>query len=137
MLLPMSGAIPTIVLASGGVCFLYLIGSWIKKGSGLPLPPGPKGWPIIGNVFDIPRTALWKTFHTWSGQYGEPLTSATYRTTIEHIATTYIGDVLYLNLPAQPTVVLGSTKAAIDLMEKRSHICSDRQIYIMDDLYAI
>ena len=34
-------------------------------------PPGPKGLPIIGNLFDEPKDEDWKAFIAWSEQYGE------------------------------------------------------------------
>ena len=37
----------------------------------LLLPPGPKGLPIIGNMFDVPSVAPWKTFREWSEVYGQ------------------------------------------------------------------
>lgn len=30
----------------------------------LPLPPGPKGWPLIGNMLQIPTNDIWKFFGT-------------------------------------------------------------------------
>lgn len=36
----------------------------------LPLPPGPKGFPIIGNAFDMPAIRSWETFARWGDQYG-------------------------------------------------------------------
>ena len=35
------------------------------------LPPGPKGFPIVGNMFDVPSVAPWKTFSEWSEVYGQ------------------------------------------------------------------
>ena len=35
------------------------------------LPPGPRGLPLLGNLFDIPRKAAWKTFAEWGNAYGE------------------------------------------------------------------
>lgn len=40
----------------------------------LPLPPGPTGWPLIGNLLEIPPTNIWKYYGTEMLQkYGEPL----------------------------------------------------------------
>lgn len=35
-----------------------------------PMPPGPAGWPIIGNVFDIPLDYQWKAFARWGERWG-------------------------------------------------------------------
>ena len=69
------------------------------------LPPGPKGLPLLGNLWDVPAEYPWLTYAQW--------------------ATTY-GDILYLDTPGNPTVVLNSTQAAADLFEKRSRNYSDR-----------
>lgn len=37
--------------------------------SSLPLPPGPKKLPFIGNVLDLPTKDDWLTYHEWSLQY--------------------------------------------------------------------
>lgn len=36
----------------------------------LPLPPGPKPLPLIGNVLDMPREHEWLAFTEWGRQYG-------------------------------------------------------------------
>jgi hypothetical protein len=38
--------------------------------SHLPLPPGPKGLPVIGNLRDIPTSFAWQTYHKWSKELG-------------------------------------------------------------------
>ena len=40
----------------------------------LPLPPGPKALPIIGNALDIPSSMPWKTFRELSKKYGTSFT---------------------------------------------------------------
>lgn len=45
---------------------------WLKAtlSRTLPLPPGPKRYPIIGSLFHAPVAMPWKTFHEWSKIYG-------------------------------------------------------------------
>ncbi|KAK0479641.1 cytochrome P450 [Armillaria novae-zelandiae] len=78
----------------------------------LPFPPGPKRLPLIGNLWNVPRTAdyPWRTYAKWASMYG---------------------DVLYLDIPGNPTVVINSAKAAEDLFEKRSGNYSDRPDFTM------
>lgn len=44
------------------------------------------------------------------------------------------GDIVYIDIPTQPIIVLGSADAAFELLEKRSDIYSDRPRLVMDDL---
>ncbi|KAI0313583.1 cytochrome P450 [Amylostereum chailletii] len=37
------------------------------------LPPRPKGWPLIGNLFDIPKHSQWLAYADWAREYGSPL----------------------------------------------------------------
>ncbi|KAK0469478.1 cytochrome P450 [Desarmillaria tabescens] len=71
----------------------------------LPFPPGPKGLPFIGNLCDIPAEYPWITYAQWTATYG---------------------DVLYLNTPGNPTIILNSAQVATELLEKRSALYSDR-----------
>lgn len=48
--------------------FLYVVR---RKRHTLPLPPGPKGLPMIGNVLDIPSKNQWLTYWKWGKLYGE------------------------------------------------------------------
>ena len=39
--------------------------------NGLPLPPGPKGYPLIGNLFDMPIYKPWLVYDQWRKTYGK------------------------------------------------------------------
>lgn len=75
----------------------------------LPLPPGPKGWPIIGNVQDLlvkeGAEHPWIRYAKWSETFG---------------------DLVYLEIFGQRFLVLNSVKATTELLEKRSANYSDR-----------
>ncbi|KAF7288548.1 Cytochrome P450 [Mycena chlorophos] len=77
--------------------------SWVKPGSYLPYPPGPRPLPLVGNK--IPTVFPWLTYTEWGNQYGPIMHIKTFS---EHI------------------IIINSAKVANDLLEKRSHIYSDR-----------
>lgn len=56
----------TVLLALALALFLRQSNS--RKG---PLPPGPKGWPLIGNMLDLPKSRPWVQMEKWTREYGE------------------------------------------------------------------
>ncbi|KAJ7148061.1 cytochrome P450 [Mycena crocata] len=75
------------------------------------LPPGPKGLPLIGNLFDVPKTQEWLAFIELSQKY-DP-------------------DVISVDLMGDTVIVLNSLKACQDLLETKSSIYSDRPPFPM------
>ncbi|KAJ3799037.1 cytochrome P450 [Lentinula aff. detonsa] len=76
----------------------------------MPKPPGPPGWPIIGNVFDNPPSQKHKTFREWGMQYGP---------------------VLRYRLLTEDIIVLNNREATYELLEKRSLTTQDRPSQVM------
>ncbi|KAK0500319.1 cytochrome P450 [Armillaria luteobubalina] len=101
-----------LLLASLGGLLLYRLLSSIRRRR-LPLPPGPKGLPLIGNLWDIPAEYPWLTYAQWTATYG---------------------DVFYLDTPGSPTIVINSAEAVSDLFERRSGNYSDRPDFPMSEL---
>ena len=97
---------------------------WRKRSRGLPLPPGPKGLPFIGNVADLQRPEVWKAHRELCNTYGERSIGPSLFRAIHR--SSHIGDVLYFEVLGQPIVVLGSPQAIFELLDNRSALTSDR-----------
>lgn len=77
------------------------------------MPPGPKGYPIIGNILDM-GPKMWQVFEKWQDTHGP---------------------VIYMSLAGRSMVVLNTHKACFDLLEKRASIYSDRPRLIVAGEY--
>ncbi|KAJ3928523.1 MAG: cytochrome P450 [Lentinula lateritia] len=76
----------------------------------LPLPPGPKGYPLIGNALSLPSERPWLTYCQWSKRFG---------------------DVIHLSALGQSIIILNSARSIYDLLERRSALYSDRPSTVM------
>ncbi|ESK85020.1 cytochrome p450 [Moniliophthora roreri MCA 2997] len=74
--------------------------------SSINLPPGPRAWPIIGNIFDIPAKYPWKVCVQWARDYNS--------------------DIVSLRIPGATLVVLNKLEDIQELFGKRSALYSDR-----------
>ncbi|KAI6122285.1 cytochrome P450 [Pisolithus thermaeus] len=71
----------------------------------LPLPPGPKGLPWLGNVLSINTVEPWLTYQQWGKRYG---------------------DVVYSKALGGDYVIINNETVARELLDQRSAIYSDR-----------
>ncbi|KAF9442056.1 cytochrome P450 [Macrolepiota fuliginosa MF-IS2] len=76
----------------------------------LPTPPGPKGYPLIGNLLQAPSSKPWLTYEKWFKVYG---------------------DMVYFKILGRSFLILGSLEKTADFFEKRSSNYSDRPTTIM------
>ncbi|KAF7314914.1 Cytochrome P450 [Mycena indigotica] len=77
----------------------------ILRRNPLPLPPGPPKRFLIGNLHQLPKSKQWLAYAEWAKQYGPIMT---------------------LQIFSHTTIILTSAKAAIDLLDSRAGIYSDR-----------
>jgi hypothetical protein len=61
--------LPTLLLVALGLAFPYRCYSCRYTLSNATLPPGPKGFPWIGPIGQLPRHEEWKAFRAWSVEY--------------------------------------------------------------------
>ncbi|KAF4615925.1 hypothetical protein D9613_011343 [Agrocybe pediades] len=99
-------------LATGLVYLLYRTLHNQRSRNVAHKPPGPRPWPIVGNLFDMPRHTEWETFSNWAKTYG---------------------DVVYVNIVGRPMIILNTLEAANDLLGGRSAIYSDRPYFPLVD----
>ena len=86
---------------------LYFLTRVLFKPSRTPLPPGPKPWPFVGNVADLPPkdNPEWKHWIQHKNLYG-PISSVT--------------------VLGQTLIILNDKQAALELLEKRAAKHSNR-----------
>ncbi|KAF7344988.1 Cytochrome P450 [Mycena venus] len=77
------------------------------------LPPGPKGYPVIGNVFDMPASQSWKTFAKWGERYG---------------------GIMSITLLGQPFIILNDPAVATEILDRRGNNYADRPTFEMASL---
>ncbi|KAI1444238.1 putative cytochrome P450 oxidoreductase OrdA-like protein [Annulohypoxylon stygium] len=97
-----------------GLAFVYLIAKilGLSNSNHPPLPPGPKGIPLVGNLNDLPQPGVLESEHwlKFKELYG-PISSIT--------------------VMGQTIVVINDARLAFELLEKRSakHSSRPRQIF--------
>lgn len=117
-----------VALALLGVLIVKAIVA--RKRHPTPLPPGPKGLPIIGNVLDMPTSHEWYKFAEWGERYGTSF-NLLHPLRREPNTIRQTGSIISLNLLGQPLIVLNSAAHAVALLDKRSTIYSDRPVLTM------
>jgi hypothetical protein len=93
----------TLVVLTGLVVGVYL--TTRRKSPSLPLPPGPKPLPLIGNIHQAPKSHGWRTYQQWSKEYGP---------------------IVHVNMLGQHVIILSSTEVAHEILAKTGGAFSDR-----------
>ncbi|KAJ7078025.1 cytochrome P450 [Mycena belliarum] len=96
----------TLVAAAAALVCL----PWVLRNRKPPLPPGPRGLPLVGNIFDAPIGEIWLQFAKLGDVWG---------------------DICSLTVFGQTLVIVNTFQIAEDLLEGRGTNFSDRPVIPM------
>ncbi|KAJ7798112.1 cytochrome P450 [Mycena olivaceomarginata] len=96
-------------LALGGVGLLLVI-KLMKRRSTPPRPPGPRGLPFLENLLDMPTEREWIKFAEFGKLYG---------------------DISSVSVFGQQLTIINGVQVAMDILDKKSVLCSDRPVVTM------
>ncbi|KAJ6611711.1 cytochrome P450 [Mycena sp. CBHHK59/15] len=99
--------IPQWLLIAG---ILYCFWRHALRKQRLPLPPGPRGLPFVGNILDIPPDERWLVFAELGNKWG---------------------DISSITVLGQTMIILNSVKVAEDLLDVRGANFSERPVIQM------
>ncbi|KAG6328542.1 hypothetical protein ID866_10547 [Astraeus odoratus] len=83
---------------------------------GLPLPPGPKALPFIGNLLIMDTGRPWVTYAEWGRQYG---------------------GIIYSTLLEKDFIIINDNDIAYELLERRSAVYSDRPYLSTNEFFGL
>jgi cytochrome P450 len=108
-----------IALGLGSLALIaYVIGSRREADNH---PPGPPAFPIFGNALGWPAKESWKVFFEWSKRYG-----TCHALALIQVLSISSGDLVYATVFTRRIVIINSTSAVEDLLDKRAATYSHR-----------
>ncbi|EAT80928.1 hypothetical protein HBI56_185850 [Parastagonospora nodorum] len=107
---------PTVLILLLGVSVAYLIQHLARSNrTGRPLPPGPKGLPLLGNVNDLPKPGMLECHH-W----------------LEH--KELYGEISSITVLGQTFIIINDAQLALELLRDRpqAHAARPHMVFSSD-----
>ncbi|KAG2366730.1 hypothetical protein BDR07DRAFT_1273916 [Suillus spraguei] len=103
----------------GAILIVPLVLAWRSASKNLnllPLPPGPRLLPFVGNAFDIDVSQPWLTYTNWKEKHG---------------------NIVYSRLLGQHIIIINSIEIARELLDRRSATYSERPFLQANEEFGI
>jgi hypothetical protein len=121
----MAASLSPILLAFFLLAVALLWRRFKQSHRNLPLPPGPKRWPFIGCLLQMPQVFEHETFREWCRQYGDyPFSLYSWPESLIKMCAG--SDIIYVNVLGQSMIIIDKYETAVELLDKRSGIYSSR-----------
>lgn len=132
------------------LCVIYVadrLVQWRRNANVAPLPPGPKGLPLVGNLRDLPEPGVLEAEH-WAklAEYGK----LSYSPTVAHMQSLravaertlakmrwlWIGPVSSITIMGNTLIFVNDAQMAIDMLDKRATYSSRAGFNFAGDMCA-
>lgn len=122
-MLDLSRVFTALAVLPLAACVYY----WVQRRTVKHSPkdiPGPSGWPIIGNLLDMPTKNEWLRYKEMCEEHSMSFFAAVGGHVLSNMNAE--SDIIQLDVFGTSIVILNSLEAITDLLEKRSSIYSTR-----------
>ena len=109
-----------ILLGALGLLFVFF------RRNKYPYPPGPKGLPVLGNIFDVPPKGQWIAFAKMSKELSTSFILASMLVFALTLMPFVDSPIISVNMLGTRIVILNDMKTIEELFERRANIYSER-----------